>query len=234
MLAEAKKADNLNDEMLHALFTLASETQKAGYQNAFYEIGKWLIPLNREKAFEALSKVPQQSWHFQEVNLLLADEYLSLANQTPDMIKKQNYLKQSLQAVLSQEPEKNSAKKAGIQKIAVCAIAQENEVVTEKDLPPFIFQLMEEELSVEIWFIHFEQLKEDRKKAQADHQTHSDLMAQLAAMQSELATLRQETNDSSIKAAENTFLIKKDTPSIPVALQVNSSDQIENSTSLTR
>lgn len=174
--------------------------------------------------------------HIQALSLLLAEDYFSKANQTLEMAKKQAYLKQSLHYTLAQTAKNQplTDKKAAIVKIALCAIAQENETVEEKELPDFLMRLMREELSAETWFHHFEQIKEDRKRSKEQTQVQNALLAELSAMRSELASLRQVTDSLCLKVESKTFLTKQE-PKVPAITQaLESIHQEENKTKPTR
>jgi hypothetical protein len=242
-LANAKKEANVSDSTLNALFEMAQHAQNAGYLNPFYEIGTWLLPLNRDKALEAFAKVPPQSWHFQKVNLLLAEEYFSIATQTVDAVKKQDYLKLSLHSFFNTAPDNQTVvtKKAFIQKIAVCALSQENETA-EKNLPVFLTSLMNEELTAEAWFVCFEKIIQDRKHQSEQIQSQNELFAQLSAMQSELASLRQMTQSLKSKVDGKaqapvpalTFRSKEETSKVPNTSQAVDSAQAESVPQMTR
>ena len=52
----------------------------AGYQNAFYDIGQYLLSKNKlDDAFKAYKKVPSNSSHYSEVNVAISENYFARA-----------------------------------------------------------------------------------------------------------------------------------------------------------
>lgn len=187
-LEAAQKEADFSKVNLEALFSAAEKAQDSSYYyNAYYELGTWLKPLNTEKAYEAFTRVPKESWHYEAINKELAEQYLAQAKAAEED-KKEDYLRKALSSAIHASSENRTVL---IKKIALIATRCENETLEEKDLPITLSRLCQQEMSVDAWFIYFHKIKEDRKEVQSRNQVQTALLAQLLAMRSELTSLRQ-------------------------------------------
>jgi hypothetical protein len=195
----AQKEADFQKINLLPLFSLAEKAQNEGYLNAYYDLGAWLEILNHEEAMNAFAKVPQKSWHFEKVQLALAQHYFTKAKQATDADQKIDFIQKSLSCIL--HVEEKALRVPHIKALVVFALSDEDPV-EEKDLPPYLLALTEQQLSTEAWLTLLEHAKQERYRLRTENNQQNELLAELQALEEVLNSLRQ-TEANSREAIEN-------------------------------
>lgn len=219
--SEVKKVD------LSELFSLAEEAQKEGYANAYYNLGVWLKEISFEDTSVAFAKVPPTSWYFEKTQQELAEHYLEKAKLATTELEKNDNLQKSLTCILNAKKECHLAH---IKKLAVLALSSQEEVLEEKDLPLYLLEFIEQQLSADTWLALFNQVKEERNQLKNQNQQQKELLDQLQAVEQELRELREVTKYLSEKIEEEeipfakplVFSSSRDMPSTTPSLAVAS------------